>query len=190
MNPQPGIPIVLALALAGPARAAEGGLQLLPTGFAELWAEHGPSWAFLLNLWQLHQFLGLVLLFAILAPVLNRFLFSPLLLVIEERDRQIAGARQRAEQVASEAEALLARYDNAVRETRDHAHEQHQREAEAARTASQAEIAQARSRAEEETRIRRGELRDALDRAQQALRSDADTLARDIAHQLLGRGVT
>lgn len=189
MNPQLGIPVFLTLAVAGPARAAEGGLQLLPTGFAELWAQHGPSWAFLLNLWQLHQFLGLVLLFALLAPILHRFLFAPLLRVLEERDRQIAGARERAEQLAAEADALLTRYDGAVLETRERAHEEHLRLTEGARSASQTQVAEARTRVEEELRIRRGELGSAIDRAHTELRSDAEALAREIAHRLLGREV-
>lgn len=189
MNPQLGIPAFLALVVAGPARAAEGGLQLLPTGFAELWAQHGPSWAFLLNLWQLHQFLGLVVLFALLAPILNRFLFAPLLRVLEERDRQIAGARERAAQLATEADALLMRYDTAVRETRERAHEEHLRLTEDARNTSQTQVAEARTHVEEELKARRGELRSALDRAHSELRRDADALAREIAHRLLGREV-
>ena len=85
--------------------AAEGGLQILPSGFAENWGEHG-----FLALFRMTNFWMLVGLFAALAIVLNRYAFTPLLAVIDERDRRIGGARERASELSDQAAHLLARH--------------------------------------------------------------------------------
>ncbi len=189
MSPHRGTPVVLALAgsLAAPASAAEGTLQILPTGFAELWAEHGLSLGLLTHIWQLQNFWGLILLFAVLAPLLHRFIFAPLVEILEERDRRIVGARERAAQLAAEAEQLLGRYDAAVRETRERANAARKGEAERARTASHERVAAAREAAEAHTRAGRQEVKQALANAQPELRTEAQALAAEIASRLLGR---
>jgi F-type H+-transporting ATPase subunit b len=185
MSPHRGTPVVLMLA--DPARAAEGTLQILPTGFAELWAQQGLSWGLLLHIWQLRAFWGLILLFAVLAPLLNRFVFTPLVEVLEERDRRIAGAREQAARIAAEAEELLGRYDAAVQEARDRANAERKSEGERARAAFQERVAAARAMAENQTRAGRQEVEAAVATAQPELRTEAQALAAEIASRLLGR---
>src|SRR3989442_7244881 len=61
----------------------------------------------------------LLLLFPALLPFVNALVLKPLLRVLDERDARIAGTRTKAERLEQEAAAVLARYEQAVRETRE-----------------------------------------------------------------------
>ena len=171
----------LVLGWPGTGSAAEGGLQIMPSGFAENFAEHG-----LLALFYMKRFWTLVAIFAVLAIVLNRFAFSPLLAVLEERERRIGGARKRAAELSEQAEALLGRHAQALRGARDRAQVERQVVLEQARGRAQSQVDVARGQAEEQTREARREVDAALDQARGTLRDDADQIAEAIADQLLG----
>ncbi len=169
----------------GAARGAEGGggLQILPTGFAENFAEHG-----FMALFHMRQFWLLVGLFAVLSVILNRFAFTPLLAILDERERRMGGARDRAATLSTETEGLLARHDSALREARERAQTERQRVLEEARDGAQARVDAARGEAEAQTQTARREVNDALATARSALRQDADEVAEAIADRLLGAG--
>lgn len=184
-GPRPGGRLWLAALCAvvvcpGAAFAAEG-LQILPTGFSENFAEHG-----FLALFHMRQFWLLVGLFAVLSIILNRFAFTPLLGVIEERERRMGGARERATELTTQTDALLARHEAALREARERAQSERQRVLEEARGGAQARVDTARGEAEEQTQSARREVNDALATARSALRQDADQVAEAIADRLLG----
>lgn len=176
------VPLLVCFPLLG--RAAEGGLEIVPTGFAEAWGEHG-----LLALLPQHipQFWMLVLLFAVLSVLLNRFAFTPLLNVIDERERRIGGARERAVALAEQSESLLARHDESLREVRDRAQTERQGVLEQARESAQGRVDTARRAAEELTLNARRDVEVALVDAQGSLRVDAEEVAETIAERLLGR---
>lgn len=161
--------------------AAEGGLQIMPNGFAENWAEHG-----LLALFYMKHFWMLVLLFAALAVLLNRFGFTPLLEVIDERNRRMAGARERAAELSGQVESLLSRHGEALRQARERVQTERQSLLEQARDGAQAKIDEARGDAEQQTQAARREVDAALDTARSSLRDDADQVAEVIADRLLG----
>ena len=162
------------------ALAAEG-LQILPTGFAENFAEHG-----FLALFHMQHFWMLVGLFAVLSIVLNRFAFTPLLAVIEERERRMGGARERAAELSTQTEALLARHEEALRGARERAQSERQQVLGEARDGAQARVDEARGDAEQQTQSARREVDDALSTARTSLRQDADQIAEAIADRLLG----
>lgn len=163
------------------AESGGGGLQILPTGFVENFAEHG-----FMALFHMRQFWLLVGLFAVLSVILNRFAFTPLLAVLDERERRMGGARERAATLSGETESLLARHEAALREARERAQTERQRVLEEARDGAQARVDAARGEAETQTQTARREVNDALATARSALREDSDQVAEAIADRLLG----
>ncbi|UCE86392.1 MAG: hypothetical protein JSU66_01220 [Deltaproteobacteria bacterium] len=150
------------------AAAAEGGLEIIPD----------PS-----------VLIPLIVGFAILVPIINQLLLRPLLGVLEERDEKIAGARQRAEKIAVEADAMESRYRQAVDDVRTHAEQERQAELSGARSEETERVRGARAEAESRLEAARSEIGAALETARASLRASAEELARQAAQQILGRGL-
>lgn len=168
MTRHPRALVVLGAALlaAAPARAAEGGLQLVP---------------------ELDRLVVLFVLFLILVPLLNALLFKPLLRVLEERAQRIEGARARAAELSARAAALVSQHDEAVQAVRLAANQERAKFVEDARQAHQTRIAQARAEAERRITQTRSEITAALESARRQLAEAAQPLAREVAERLLGR---
>ena len=165
------MPRALAVLLAGvsasaPAWAAEGDLVLVPDP---------------------RMLAVLLLLFLLMVPPVNALLLRPLLRVLDERESRIAGTRQRANKVAADADEILARYEQAVRDVRDEAERDRKQRLLAARSETAAQTAAARSAAEQDMNRARGEIAEALAEARQSLRPHAEGLARAAAARVIGR---
>ncbi len=157
-----------ALLLSGPAYA-EGKLELLPD----------PT------------LLALLLIgFALLVFPVHVFVFRPLLQVLDERADRIDGAKRRAEQLARDAEAALARYREMVREERESAERERRAQLEAARGEHSAIAGAARSEAGSASERSRVEIAEALEEARGKLRRAAEQLAREAAERILGRSLS
>jgi len=161
-----GLGLVL---VGGPARAAGGGLELMPDFTRTL-----PI---------------LVLLFFVLVPVLKGLLFEPLLTALHTREEKIDGARRHAERITREAETALATYEEQIRAAREEGERQRKSLVEEARRDHAAAVATERGSAEQTIERARGEIRTALDQARDQLRSEAQELARDAASRILGRAL-
>ena len=177
-----GLP--LGLLSAASAHAAEGGLVLLPSlpPFMASVAEAigAPvGWG---------TFLLLIFFPALLLP-LNALLFKPLLRVLDEREAQIEGTRQRAETLERQASETLERYQASVRDTRDTAERERRESLDRVRAEAQGETAAARADAEARIESARREVEVALDSARSGLRGQAEELARQAASQVLGRAL-
>jgi len=155
--------------LAAPALAAEGNLEIFP---------------------DLPRLLGLILLFAVLILPADRLLLRPLLAVLEERERRIAGARQRATELAREADQVLRRYEAAVHEARQAADQERTGRLAEARQEQGRITVEARSAAEAELQSARSEVGEALASAREQVRQQIDELASQVAAQVLGRELT
>jgi F0F1-type ATP synthase membrane subunit b/b' len=173
--------VLLAPALAA---AAEGGLVLLPelppfmSGIAEaIGAPVG---------WNL---VILLILFPVLLPFVNALVLKPLLHVLDERDARIAGTRTKAERLEQEAAAILARYEQAVRETREEGERGRRALLTEVRAEVQREIAAARRDAEGQLETARGQIATSLASARTSLRGQAQDLASQAASQVLGRAL-
>jgi F-type H+-transporting ATPase subunit b len=153
----------------GVAFAAEGhGLVLLP----ELW-----------------RIVPLIALFAVLILPANGLVVKPLLRVLDERDARIGGTRAKADRLEHEAAEILARYEQAVRDTREEGERARRSLLTEVRSEVQREIASARSEAESRLDGARGEIAASLESARGALRGQAQDLARQAASQVLGRAL-
>ena len=90
------LPFFAVLLGAAPAHAAEG-LVLVPEGTL---------------------LVVLIAAFAALVFPVNALVFKPLFRVLDEREARIGGARARAAEIEVEANALLERYRDAIRDSR------------------------------------------------------------------------
>ncbi len=156
---------------AGPAFAAEGGIQILP------------------ELFGMDGLLVLLALFVALIYPVNKLIFGPIFSVLDEREERIDGARSRAGEVSSEAEAVLERYEQTVARARSDAADERKGRLDEAREAEKNATAQARTEAEEQIERARGEIASSLETARSELRPRAEDLARDAAERILGRAL-
>jgi len=161
--------LALALLVPGRAAAAEGGIDLIP------------------NPWVLFL---LIAAFAVLIVPMDRLLFRPLFRVLDERAERIQGARARAGELQSEANALLDRYQSEVARTREKAARERRERAAKAREEELAATGEARREAEERLEQARREVDDALDAARRDLRRESEGLARLAAERVLGRALS
>lgn len=160
------VALVAALLLAaGEAHAASDGIVLFPGLLALL----------------------MIAVFVPLVPALNVLLFRPIFAVLDAREARTEGTRQRAAKLALEADEVLARYEDSVREVRAEAERERKQRLVEARADFAAQAAEARAGAEQEIERAREALAGELERARTALRADAEALAREAATRVLGR---
>jgi F0F1-type ATP synthase membrane subunit b/b' len=152
---------------AGAAAASEGGLVLLPDFTGKL-----PI---------------LIVLVALLIYPVNAILFKPIFQVLDAREAQTRGTRERAEKVMADAERTLADYERAVREVRAESEQSRKREAAAARAENSTVVDEARTESERHLERARTELAAALEQSRQALGARARELAEEAASRVLGR---
>jgi F-type H+-transporting ATPase subunit b len=138
---------------------------------------------------DLRLLLALIAFFVLLIAPANALVFKPLLRVLDERDARIAGTRTKAERLEQEAAAILARYEQAVREAREEGERGRRSLLTEVRAEVQREIAAARREAEGRLESARGEIAASLDSARAALRGQAQDLASQAASQVLGRAL-
>lgn len=160
---------VLVSLAAGPARAAGGGLELMPDFTRTL-----PI---------------LVVLFFVLVPLLKGLLFEPLLTTLHTREEKIDGARRHADRIAREAETALATYEERIRAAREESELGRKAMIEEARREHASAVAAERGTAEQTIDRARGEIRAALDDARGQLRTTSQELAREAASRILGRAL-
>jgi F-type H+-transporting ATPase subunit b len=158
----------LALLVPSLASAAEHGLELVPDP---------------------RLLIPLIVFFVLLIAPANALVFKPLLRVLDEREARTAGTRAKAQRLEQEAAAILARYEAAVRETREQGERDRRTLLSEVRSEAQREIGVARQDAEARLESARGEIAASLESARGALRGQAQELARQAASQVLGRAL-
>jgi F-type H+-transporting ATPase subunit b len=152
---------------AAPAVASEGGLILLPdfSGTMPL----------------------LIVLFGLMVFPVNALILKPIFRVLDGREEKITGTRRNAERLAGEADEVLQRYENAVREVHVEAERDRKLALERARSEGATTNVGARGEAEQQVQRARDEMATALVDARDTLRSQSKDLARGIASRVLGR---
>lgn len=160
-------PLFVALLAAAEARAAEGGLQLLPD-----------------SPWTL---VGLLVLFALLILPVKYLILDPIFGALDARVERTSGTRERAEAVAREAEALLARCEESIRGARAEAERERRGALDEARAEMARQSARARAEAEQVIEDARRQFSRDLAEARSSLRAQAEGLADEAAERVLGR---
>lgn len=136
--------------------------------------------------WEILYVMALVVA---LVFILNRFLFQPVLAILEERERQVRagqGAADESEQAIADRERAVSQ---ALAKARLEAVAKLDQAKSAAEEARGAKLEAARSDAESKVAAASEALAAARAEAEKALRAEAETLARRIASRLVGREV-
>jgi F-type H+-transporting ATPase subunit b len=131
-----------------------------------------------------------IVAFTLLIFPLNKLIFKPIFQSLDERAARIEGARRRSSQLENEADAVLDRYETAIRDARGDAEQTRQGQLVLAREEQATLTAQARGEAEGELERARAELSQSLEEARTSLRSSAEDLATAAAEQVLGRALS
>ncbi|MFP6655866.1 MAG: ATP synthase F0 subunit B [Myxococcota bacterium] len=159
------------------AASASDKLQLVPDfGLFNWFGESyfGDLWVMLLG-------------FVLLVFPLNGLIFQPIFRSLDARAEKISGARERSSDLQRQADAVLDRYETAIREARGESEKARQGQLLRAREEQASLTAAARSEAERELEKARGELGRSLEAARTSLRAGAQELAEAAAEQVLGR---
>ena len=154
---------------AGPAFAAGGGIEIMPT----------PA-----------KLLPLILLFVLMIVPVNRLIIQPMLSVLDERDARIAGARQRAAELEKRASEVLASCEASVATAREEAESDRRGTLDQARSAHAERVGRERGEAEARIAEARREVGSALEAARSGLQAEAQELARQAAERMLGRSLS
>jgi len=170
---------VTTLLVAGRAAASDS-LQLLPDyGLFDWFGESyfGALWVMIVG-------------FVLLVFPLNQLIFKPIFQSLDNRAERISGARNRSVDLQKQADAVLDRYESAIREARGESEQARQAGLLQAREEQATLTAEARAEAERELVSARAELVQSLEDARASLRSTAEELAGEAAEQVLGRALS
>ena len=128
--------------------------------------------------------------FVVIIFPLNALIYQPIFRALDERASRIDGARSRSVELEKDADAVLERYETALRDARSAAEDARQTQLATAREEQANLTTQARGEAEGELERARGELGRSLEEARASLRASADDLATAAAEQILGRSLS
>ena len=123
----------------------------------------------------------------LLAFVLDRVLFKPLLRVMRERDTAIKSALQLAESATAKAQAASAEFDANVTAARTDLYRQMDERRKAAEGYRNELMTRTRTDVDEQLAKAKAELEAQTVQARSRLDQDAEQLGRDIASKVLGR---
>jgi F-type H+-transporting ATPase subunit b len=123
----------------------------------------------------------------LLAIVLDRVLFKPLLRVMHQRDAAIKSAMQAAESAAAKAQAASAEFDANVTAARADLYKQMDERRKAAEAYRKELVAQTKADVDAQLASAKAELDAQAAQARASLEAEADELGRAIASKVLGR---
>lgn len=127
--------------------------------------------------------------FLLLIVVLNLFLYKPLRGVLEERQKKLAGARARAEEVDAEVAAKMAEYERRLREMKAQTGaERGEMKKEAVRYEAEL-LEKARSEAAASLAAIKNRIAGEAAEARRALEKEAERLSTEICEKVLGRSL-
>lgn len=128
-------------------------------------------------------------LFLVFIWVMNRLLFRPALGVLEERDQQIAGSREKAAELEARVAEAIASYEARIRETRAEAERERVRLTQEAAQEEARIAAEGREQASQATEKIRAAIASETSIARRELEGQARGFAALIAERTLGRRV-
>jgi len=163
------IAVSTSLLFASEAFASEGGLAIFPDP---------------------RMMLLLVVIFVVLVFPVNALILKPIFRVLDAREEKITGTRQQADRLIAEADEVLQRYEQTVREVRQDAEQDRKQTLERARADGAATTTDVRNESKQEVARAREEVTAALDEAREELRAKSEGLAKEVAARALGRALS
>ncbi len=134
--------------------------------------------------WQVLYF---IVLFSILAWVLGRFLFKPILAVVERREVKVQKAEQSAREAQKRLEDSSSTGQQAILEARREAFHLRDEAQKAATDEGEAILDKTRSSVQTKISSALGKLETEMESNRETLKQDAEEMARSIAYRALGR---
>ncbi|BCA81205.1 ATP synthase F0 subunit B [Desulfuromonas sp. AOP6] len=127
--------------------------------------------------------------FIVLMVALNFILYKPLRSMLQKRKETIDGSHQRAKDLAVQVDEKMAAYQEKLQEAKIAASKEKAVMREEAVSKETGILSTARQNATETLETMKKKVSGEAEEARKALRSDAKTLASDIASKLLGRSL-
>ena len=128
-----------------------------------------------------------VIAVVLLAIILDRVLFKPLLRVMRERESAITSAMQAAESATAKAGAATAEFDATVAAARADLYKQMDERRRAAESYRKELVVQTKADVDAQLAAAKAELEAQAAKARATLEAEAGELGRDIAAKVLGR---
>ncbi|RMD96960.1 MAG: hypothetical protein D6812_16110 [Deltaproteobacteria bacterium] len=128
-----------------------------------------------------------IVLFVCLVILLNRWLFQPVLRILEAREEQIEGANREAARIAAEIDEKLATYEAHLAAFREEARAMRTSIKEEAKAQEEQLLEEARQEAQRIVAEGRAQLEAETQKARQQLAKEAEKIADEIVFQILER---
>lgn len=127
--------------------------------------------------------------FMILMAVLNALLFKPLRAALKARRDTIAGSRAKVQDIDEQVQAQIARYEAQLQEARQQGGEERSVLRKTAQEEEARILGGANQKSAERLQTIKEQIQEEAEVARQALRSETEGLAKDIAGKVLGRAI-
>ena len=127
--------------------------------------------------------------FIVLMAVLNAILYRPMRNMLKHRKETIDGSHERASELESQIEEKMARYEEKLQEAKLQGNQEKNQLRQAAATEEAGILGEARDEATKRLQAVKEQVAGEADAAGKKLKSDAETLASDIATKILGRAL-
>ncbi len=127
--------------------------------------------------------------FVVLLLILNRFLYKPVLNILDERKGRIQESEKNVRELGEETARQWEAYEKQLQEARLSATAERERLKGEGLEAERKLLDEVRTEAARAVEEARGQLQTEMTKAKDALRAQADGLAVDIAQKILGRSL-
>ena len=125
--------------------------------------------------------------FIILLIILNKMLYRPLKNIMAERREAIEGSHERANSLEADIEEKMQRYQQQLNEAKAAANDERNKLKKSAAEEESKILSQAQGKATERLQAIKAQVGEEAAAASQTLKSDAESLAGQIATKILGR---
>jgi F-type H+-transporting ATPase subunit b len=134
-------------------------------------------------------FIVVLVLFIGLTAILKPVLFDPMLKLFEEREKRIDGAKAQARKIDEKSATALAKYEGEMAKARAAAGAERDKIRGLAQKREQEILAEVRAATAKVLEDGRRDAQAEAERARTVLRSEAQTMAQELASRVLGREV-
>ena len=128
--------------------------------------------------------------FLVLLWILNRFLYKPILEIMDKRKGRIKDSEDRVAELEQSTTEKWESYQSKLQEARIEANTEKERIKGEGIEAERSLLEQARSEASKRVEEARSEIQSETDRAKEFLKSQSDAIAQEIARKILGRSLS
>lgn len=127
--------------------------------------------------------------FVVLMAILNAILYRPMRNMLKHRKETIDGSHERANELESQIDEKMARYEEKLQEAKLQGNQEKNQLRQAAAGEEAKILGEARDEATQRLQAVKDQVAGEADAAGKKLKTDAETLAGDIATKILGRAL-